>query len=246
MHLGAGMSHDYVALFATTDGGATWARLLDPNADAGLPMSCGKTGLAFVNAQTGWVTGDCGGVVPGGPYFQQTNDGGKSWTFVNLPAPADVPNLYDPQKSDYACGTSGLQFSTPADGAVLVRCMVLANSSVKGWLYTTKDSGQTWVSHALSGTYNTYPYFGTSLYFLDPTHAWILNDGAAEGNTQLNATADGTLNWTLVKKLGWVGQLDFVDTQTGWAVAHSGDAVALVMTTDGGGKWKEIKPVTAP
>ena len=56
-----------------------------------------------------------------------------------------------------------------------------------------------------------------------------------------------------MKKLGWIGQLDFVDSQTGWAVAQAcPDAdcftrlVALVNTADGGGRWSEIKPEAVP
>jgi photosystem II stability/assembly factor-like uncharacterized protein len=63
-HVGAGMNHDYVMLFVTSDGGQTWERIADPTSTSptNLPMSCTKTGLGFLNPETGWVTGDCHGV----------------------------------------------------------------------------------------------------------------------------------------------------------------------------------------
>src|SRR5574341_277921 len=83
-HAGAGMMHDYVFVFATSDGGQTWNRIVDPFMDT-LPQSCGKTAMIFADAQTGWVTGDCQGVQPGAPYLQKTVDAGRTWQAVELP-----------------------------------------------------------------------------------------------------------------------------------------------------------------
>jgi photosystem II stability/assembly factor-like uncharacterized protein len=244
MHLGVGLSHDYVAVFGTTDGGATWETFVDPNADGGLAMSCGKTGFAFADAKTGWVLGDCGGVVPGTPYFYQTNDGGRTWQTIELPSPTDKADLFDPNNFDYACGTNWMRFTSATDGAVVVRCSEFSSSKSLGWLYTTADAGATWASAALPGSYNNSFYI-VGAQFLDGQRGWILSDGDAGGG-QLQATADGGQTWSLVKKLGWIGQLQFIDANTGWAIAQATDATALVMTTDGGGKWKELKPVIAP
>ena len=245
MHLGVGMSHDYVALYRTENGGQTWEMLIHPNADGGLSMSCGKTDFGFADVKRGWVLGDCGGVVPGGPYFYQTDDGGQTWQLVNLPAPADAPDLYDPNKFDYACGSAALRFPTPSNGALMVRCLMFADSTVKSWLYLTSDAGQNWSSYVMPGTYNAYPYYGVPLTFFTAAQGWMLNDGA-DGTSQLHRTADGGQTWSLLKQLSWTGPMDFVDAQTGWAIAHAGEAVALVKTVDGGQKWNEIKPVTAP
>ena len=251
MHLGVGMSHDYMAVYGTTDGGATWDRLIDPDADGGLAMSCGKTGMAFANESTGWVLGDCGGVVPGTPYLYRTDDGGQTWALSELPAPADVPTLFESDNFDYACGANWLGVLSRTESVLIVRCLDYNASANQGWLYTTDDGGETWSANALPGTYNNVGFI-INADFLSLAEGWIVSDGDAGGG-YLQHTTDGGATWTLVKKLGWIGQLNFVDSQTGWAVAQAcPDAdcftrlVALVDTADGGGKWNEIKPVIAP
>lgn len=251
MHLGVGMSHDYVAVYGTTDGGATWNKLIDPDADGGLAMSCGKTGMAFANESTGWVLGDCGGVVPGSPYLYRTDDGGQTWILSELPAPAEAPTLFEQDNFDYACGVNWLSMLSSTDGVLIMRCLEFAASANKGWLYTTRDGGETWSVNPLPGTYNNVGFI-INAEFISLTEGWIVSDGEAGGG-YLQSTADGGATWTLVKKLGWIGQLDFVDSQTGWAVAQAcPDAdcftrlMALVSTANGGGTWSEIKPEAAP
>jgi photosystem II stability/assembly factor-like uncharacterized protein len=46
-----------------------------------------------------------------------------------------------------------------------------------------------------------------------------------------------------LKDLNWEGQFDFIDASNGWAVAHAGDQIALVRTTDGGRTWDELDPM---
>lgn len=251
MHLGVGMSHDYVAMYGTTDGGATWSKLIDPDADGGLSMSCGKTGMAFANASTGWVLGDCGGVVPGTPFLYRTDDGGQTWTLSELPAPADVPNLFAEDNFDYACGVNWLNMLSPTEGHLIMRCNEFTASVNKGWLYTTQDGGESWSANPLPGTYNNVGFI-INAEFVSLTEGWVVSDGDAGGGN-LQHTADGGATWELVKKLGWIGQLDFVDAQTGWAVAQAcPDAdcftrlMALVKTEDAGGTWSELKPEVAP
>jgi photosystem II stability/assembly factor-like uncharacterized protein len=251
MHLGVGLSHDYVAVYGTTDGGVTWEKLIDPDADGGLPMSCGKTGMAFANGSTGWVLGDCGGVVPGAPYLYRTDDGGATWSLSELPAPADAPTMFSPDNFDYACGINWLSVLSPTESALIMRCLEFNASANKGWLYTTTDGGATWTVNPLPGTYNNVGFI-LSAKFLSVAEGWIISDGDAGGG-YLQHTDDGGVTWTLVKKLGWIGQLDFVDARTGWAVAQAcPDAdcftrlMALVTTADGGGRWSELKPQAAP
>jgi photosystem II stability/assembly factor-like uncharacterized protein len=83
------MSHDYVVLYRSIDGGATWERLLDPD---NAVQACYKTGMLFTSAQEGWLTGTCSGVAAG-VWLYRTGDGGVTWQPVQLPAPESRPDL---------------------------------------------------------------------------------------------------------------------------------------------------------
>ena len=242
VHAGAGMSHDYVALYATQDGGATWAEVVDPMAlpDSGsLSMSCQKTGIAFADAKNGWVSGDCFGVVPGSPYLYQTADGGHTWQFYKLTPPADVPNLFTDENT--ACGTGTPIFVSPADGMLTMSCQSYKTNQGRGWLYVTADSGKTWTPRPLPAPYGT-------LQFLDANVGWWVGGASTDPTIvrQLFGTQDGGKSWAAAKTLNWGGQVDFVDAKAGWAVAKSDQAVALVYTQDGGQKWSLIAPQVAP
>ncbi len=242
-HAGAGMMHDYVMMFATSDGGATWTGVVDPmdSTPTSLNMVCCKTGMAFADAHTGWVTGDSGGVMPGAPYFQKTTDGGQTWTAQNLPAPGDAPTVFNDDSSS-ACGTYALAFTSASAGALLVRCTDYSASPMvtKSWLYTTGDGGGTWAARALPTPYG-------NLYFFNSGTGWWEGFAASDSASGvLYQTTDGGSTWVEGKKLNWSGQFSFVSTQTGWGVAQAGSAYALVKTATAGQKWAEIKPVITP
>ncbi len=241
-HVGAGMMHDYVVMYATQDGGATWAMVVDPMAlpDSGaLAMSCYKSGMIFVDAKDGWVAGNCGGVMPGPPYLYQTMDGGHTWQPNALPAPADAPNLY--AQETMACGAGAPVFLSPTDGRIPVSCQAYTSGQNKAWLYVTADGGKTWTARPLPAPYG-------DLQFLNANQGWWVGGTSAEPTQprQIYITQDGGQTWTPVKKVNWMGQVDFVDAQTGWAVAKSDQATALVSTSDGGQKWALVAPQVAP
>jgi photosystem II stability/assembly factor-like uncharacterized protein len=240
-HVGAGMNHDYVMGFATGDGGAHWTKVIDPTA-SNLYMSCTKTGLVFVSASTGWVTGDCFGVQPGAPYFQKTTDGGHTWTAQNLPAPSAASNLFS--IDSLACGTYNLLFTSASNGALVVKCTDFSVNPAKAqaWLYVTSDGGGTWTGRALPLPYG-------NLEFVSATVGWWLGSATqdASGGSAMYQTADGGANWTLLtNKLTWMGQVDFVTNQTGWVVAHAGSNIALVHSVNGGSKWALIQAGVVP
>lgn len=239
-HVDAGMMHDYVFVYASTDGGQAWERIVDPFID-NLPQSCGKNGMTFVDVQTGWVVGDCQGVQPGAPYFQTTADGGRTWQAVDLPPPADQPDLF--ARDDAGCGVYALTIFSPQSMVVVMRCLFFTADPLRtdSFLYATTDGGQTWRSHVSPAS---------AVTFVNSETGWALtaaadpNDPAAPRD--FYQTGDGGQSWTKIRAVNWDGQFNFVTEQEGWAVAKAEDAVALVHTTDGGKTWKEIKPQIAP
>ena len=239
-HVGAGMMHDYVMVFATRDGGLSWDRTVDPfdTTETSLWQSCGKTGLAFADAQTGWVTGDCGGVQPGAPYLFKTGDGGLTWSFVELPGPEDRPDLY--QIETNACGVQAPLFVQGPAVVLAVTCQDYNANTSLAYLYRSADGGAAWVTEPLGQGF-------AAANFLSPEVGWVLAPAAADPvQSTLTQTLDGGQGLNAVKQLNWTGPLDFVDAQTGWAVARAGEALALVQTTDGGRTWTVVTPQVAP
>ena len=230
-HVGAGMSHDYVAIYRTTDGGITWTRLLDPYND-GQIQGCSKTGLTFLDSQVGWLTGDCNGVMAGA-FLNRTTDGGTTWTYIDLPAPADQPLLFD-VNTWAACGTYDLHFFNPQNAILGVRCIQYAPDSpdptYSFYMYITQDGGTTWSSQ---------PYPGGTLLFIYPQIGWALS-------RDIYQTTDGGSTWDLVNNVHWDARFDFVDYQLGWAASYTETEYALVVTMDGGAHWSIVEPIVAP
>ena len=224
-HLGAGMMHDYVALFRTTDGGATWQRVMDPNTSSDI-QSFGKTGLVFADENTGWMTRDPGGVV-NTVYLDQTQDGGQTWQTQELPAPAGSPDLYN--KS--FCGAFSPVLFSPQEGMLVMTCHDMQDpNKVDNFLYITSDGGQTW---------NTSTITGESIQFLDRQTGWSF------GN-EIDKTQDSGQTWTKVADITWNGQFDYINDHDAWAVARMNGETSLVASTDGGEIWEQLNPVIAP
>ncbi len=229
-HVGAGMNHDYYALLATSDGGATWQTLISPFADNSGTQGCYKSGLVFVTPQEGWMTVNCHGVVAI-PYFFKTHDGGATWgESVNLPAPPAMPNLFD-QNQGY-CDMQPPTFFSPTSADLILDCVQYTNdvATKQSFLYETKDAGATW---------NVYAYPGGPLRFIDSSTAFALG-------RDLQRSEDAGHTWASVRAVNWDGQFSFIDAQTAWAVATDNGQIALVKSINGGSTWQEIKPKVAP
>ena len=234
--LGGGMMHAYVALYSTSDGGATWTDILDPNTEIDIDIqSFAKTGMLFVDAQTGWLTRDSQGVEDIPDTFL-TRDGGVVWSRIALPAPSGMTGWFD----NNSCGMySPVAFSTQS---VLFTMKCLDNATYKvehDYLYSTSDSGQTWQSAPLPPDFKVSNPPSGGLYF---TNA---QTGLALGRV-IYRTDNGGRSWSLAKLVNWDGQFTFLDLNTGWAVASNAGQIALVQTVDGGRTWQKVRPVVAP
>ena len=216
----AGMHRYPVYLLRTSDGGRTWNTAIDPFEGAGL-QSCNKTGLFFLDAQTGWVTVDNCPVTA--PELSVTADGGLTWEARPLPAPANRPTLFD----DALCEAHSPQLLTPAIGFVGVSCRCGLNIE---YVYVTQDGGATWEPHLNQGG---------SLVMLSPRVGFALS-------RRIYQTLDGGVTWTAMKVVDWDGQFSWLDDRTGWAVARNDGALALVKTTNGGRVWDLLKPIIGP
>lgn len=218
----AGMSHVYSALLRTTNGGSSWEKILDPSFDDQL-QAFTKTGMEFVDENTGWITRDSGGVQPGA-FVDVTRDGGFTWKSINLPPPEQNPEKFT---QEYCRMHSPTLFSV-TDGALVVECTAYQGdeTSETAYLFTTKDGGHSW---------ERFDYPGGDLIFIDRQTAFALG-------REIFKSEDAGFTWDQIKRVEWDGQFSFVNQELAWAVAQSGDAIALVKTVDGCSTWALLEP----
>jgi photosystem II stability/assembly factor-like uncharacterized protein len=224
-HVGAGMNHDYVALYRSTDGGVHWSRVIDPMIDGGI-QSCTKTGLAFSDGSNGWLTGDCNGVRPGA-FLYQTKDGGAQWDPAVLAAPADHPDLFTADQ--YACEVLA-PFLNGNKAYLGVECADMGNPAAGNMSYLYRS--------ASGGAPVAQAYPGGDLFTLDGNRIWALGKEIFRSDT-------AGASWTKLATVTWDGQFDFIGAQLGWAAVRKGSEYGLVRTTDGGSLWTQLAPVVA-
>jgi photosystem II stability/assembly factor-like uncharacterized protein len=237
VHNGAGMMKDYVSIFTTANGGASWKRVVDPYMD-NLRMSFSKTGLVFFDANTGWVTLDSHGVEPGLEFYNSV-DGGTSWQEIDLPSPGYQPNYWADMQN--ACGIDAIVYVRPPMLTVSVTCQSAGRADPERWLYTTPDNGLTW------SWVNTPGGYGDT-FLLDPNHGWFLGHIKQQDDdaSTLYVTTNAGASWSPIKNVSWRGVPQFVDAKNGFVLARAGMENAFVRTTDGGKTWSEVKAVLAP
>ena len=220
-----GMLKYFAWMYTTSDGGQQWKKVFDPESDL-LQMGI-KTGMNFIDDETGWSTTELEPV--GVPFFRHTSDGGSNWTEFWLPPPE-----FDPDLVEYPswCGNQhSPHLFSPTSGMLVVDCMIPEETvQPADILYITADSGRNWRAN---------PYPGGVLQMLNPRVGWALS-------RDIYQTIDGGLTWEKIKTVNWDGQFDFVNEQTGFAVARSESRVALVRTFNAGRTWEILKPVLTP
>jgi photosystem II stability/assembly factor-like uncharacterized protein len=137
-----------------------------------------------------------------------------------------MSNLWCSHTDGWATLTPGAPAAT-----VAVTCSDLSDPAARAsFLYRTTDGGATW---------NTTPYPGGALRFLDANEGWALG-------TEINWTSDGGQTWEKRASVDWSGQFSFVGAQAGWAVVRLNGSVALVQTLDGGATWALLAPHVVP
>ncbi len=237
-------------LFRTTDSGISWQLLL---ANA---TFCSGVGFAFVEAETGWVGDNC--LSQGNAVLVPVSRIAAKWAsaliqvpdrlpgagnplkFTSLPMPAQLPAEFS--RPEYAqvdsdCGVTRIAAIAPKKVGLEWTCKLY--TTPPQWYrfyYITPDGGQTWRSWQATGSES----------FLSAEIGWRLYSPGPGQSNQLQRTVDGGLTWSPVKTVTWQeAHLDFVNEQTGWAIATGETVAALVHTSDGGKTWEQIQPMTA-
>jgi len=229
VYVGAGTHYNH-ELFHTGDGGLTWTSLDGQISDD-------YTGMVFRDPLNGVRTlQTIGAYGPGPAAFDITSDGGATWTNVELPPPADMPDLFT--RYDY-CETYQPDLFSTTFIRMLVGCFdyYTPPHEFVSYLYASYDNGKTWSTQSLPDKVLASQ---DTLIFFDAYQVLLL------GRDMYQNTNGGFGDWPKVKTVNWDGQFSFVDAKTGWAVARNAGQVALVATVDGAKTWSVIKPVVAP
>jgi photosystem II stability/assembly factor-like uncharacterized protein len=225
--LGAGAGSEAVAVFQTNDAGVTWNRVFinDPTVTGSsdsLPLSGQKSGMTFLDARHGWVTGSV--PVDGFVYLYATQDNGVTWASQTVSLPSGFESAMTTADAPH--------FFSANEGIFHVYLYADVSGSV---FYRTTDGGATWTP--------TFALNSTGRYAIaDLQNAWIWDGGPA-----MYVSHDSGVTWSQVDTnlnvTDMLATFDFVNSATGWALtADANSHYTLYKTTDGGATWKVLIP----
>ena len=225
--LGGGAGRAAVAVFQSSDAGVTWSRVYvnDPTvagSSDSLPLSGQKSGMTFLDAAHGWVTGSV--PMDGYVYLFKTQDDGRNWARQEVSLPAGFETAMT--------SADAPRFFTSLDGIFHLGLYADIPSTV---FYRTNDGGATWMP--------TFPVNMAGRYAIANLHdVWIWDGGPA-----MLVSHDSSVTWnqvnTNINVTDTLMRIDFVNASTGWAL--TGDASShylLYKTIDGGATWTTIIP----
>ncbi len=206
-----------VAIWHTTDGALTWQRL----DGSGIADAQCKTGLAFVDAQHGFLSAYDPNSAP---VIYRTADGGKTW--------AASSRLPDPPGFTTAPGGFTLRPGPVADfgSALFVYAVGQSNGTEKTYVFRSSDGAASW-------TYaSTAPDDHEAVTFVTPAR-WLQIAPPQPEETTDNGASWHAFATDYMQAAPISPQIVFADADTGYATVR-GD---LTRTTDGGAHWTALK-----
>ena len=237
-----------VLLFHTTDGGATWGQLVEAgslSASHGLAGNGAVGGMTFTDLDHGWIV-MASNLRPVATVLR-TTDGGSDWIAIDLP----IPEAY----KGFSPGVSGPSLFNASNGVIsvtfdLTQAGGQTHSDVI--VYSTRDAGLSWEpSTPLHDGFSTAEFINAKVGWVPANRGRIVYATTDAGVTwqptkTLVSIASGTPHYLNSATQNWSAtNLDFIDTQHGWAIASFGSGVneipdKIFETHDGGENWNRI------
>ena len=227
-----------IQLDRTTDGGGHWFPVFS-NITQNLGGGAGDVNaITFVSPERGWMTGSASAT--GQVYFEETENGGRSWSHQALPVPASVSQTQWDQNLIF---TGAPQFfgSSHKDGVLPVDIGDLL------WIYHTTNGGTRW----RPSPFSAHPPPGiaqSAIDFVTSRMGWVWTSqySATRMRQWLRQTGNGGRTWRILNTgtvSGTVEAMDFVSRNTGWALTQRphvlGFRWSLWKTVDGGQRWSQ-------
>jgi photosystem II stability/assembly factor-like uncharacterized protein len=236
-------------LYATADGWSSWTRVgIVPGDWQFWPP---ERPLVFLDQNDGFVAD---------VQALQTHDGGKSWTAIDVPRPADVP----------AAAQSQVLNVVATGDTVLASVQFVWKTGATytywfGYEYVSRDVGRTWTL-AWPGAKDQYPRSAAvavddSTWFRFPDYtATIPGDGYSKA---FSVTHDGGATWTTITAAlppdthfdlesfssavdGWAVISADAHCPAGWSCPYSGGLPGQLAETGDGGKTWQVAGHTGP
>ena len=222
-------------IWKTTDGGQSWATQTTAGANY-------LNNLYFLNETTGFASGGS----LGGEMIRTTN-GGASWSLVYTDSYAKHSIVFLDALTGYCGSDQGRMYRTTdggstwnfvlSDGGIDVLSLNFINATTgfgfgTGSVYIkTTDGGSNWYESQPVGASNSSQYFDAAVTPAGTIHA-AGSFGAMVRST--NSGADFTYKSSVTD--GYVSDIEFINTSTGYAVTgyNHGD---ILKTTDAGLSW---------
>lgn len=222
--LGVAMNKEAVAIYQTSDGGATWVRKFHndptiPGAGTSLPLGGHKIGMTFRDGTHGWIGED---TPSPSVYLYKTADSGATWALQQVA----LPEGYG---SPLAVSTTAPTFFGANDAVLPV--WITIDSGRDLFIYTSHDGGATWARSS------TFVHQGSNTDFIS------INNGFTWDSTGLfHFTNNAGTSWSNITPNVNFGDsirdMDFVSTTAGWILdADLNGNPALYRTNDGGTTW---------
>ncbi|MEF2967205.1 YCF48-related protein [Paenibacillus sp. M1] len=237
-------SSEAKAVYTTTNGGATWRKIMSTpilpkdtsSVDHTLPKLGEPTGMVFTDEKNGYITMMEAGV----PSLYVTKNGGSRWTKSTAFFERDkftTCERFSLEAPDFHNGGG-------STGSVLFGCG--RESVVKYNGYFTSDGGRTWTLAPFGLPWQSADSENPSTTFLNSKEGWSLQQAT------LYHTLDQGRTWTVLpesEKLKEimadypeVVKIQFYSPNVGWLlVAQSDKKRSLLMQTqDGGVSWRVL------